>query len=54
MQTLLSSLGIVAIVAIVTILAIKTMETVWFFQAFRKEVDEALKRIHESIHSRKP
>ena len=54
MESLLTLIGFGAVVALLMLAVVKTIETVWFFQGFRKEVEASLKRIEETLNKRNP
>lgn len=45
MQTFLTLIGFMACAVAATLAVIKAIETVWFFQEFRKEVTKSLAKI---------
>ena len=53
MQTFLIIIGFFACTAAATLAVIKAIETVWFFQEFRKEVTKTLDRIEERLRNTK-
>ena len=54
MQTFFTLIGFTACFAALTVAIIKAIETVWFFQEFRKDVTKSLAKIEERISNLKP
>lgn len=53
MLSFLTLIGSVACAVAISFAIIKAIEAVWFFQEFRKRVDESLKRIEETLRTPK-
>ena len=54
MQTFFTLIGLAACTAAATLAVIKFIETVWFFQEFRKDITKTLERIEERLRNIKP
>jgi hypothetical protein len=54
MQTFLVIIGFAACSAAAALAVIKAIETVWFFQEFRKEATKSLAKIEEHLRNIKP
>lgn len=54
MQTFFIIIGFAACIAVAMLAVIKAIETVWFFQEFRKDLTKAINRIEERLSKNKP
>lgn len=52
MQTFLIFMGFLGCTIAAVIAVTKAIETVWFFQEFRKEVTKSLDRIQETLRNK--